>query len=863
LSIEEVSSGPRSAAEEKLPRGRLFVLALFGLLPAAFFPILLSRAAKLRPGTIHDYLWHLLPWASAHVLAFLLIRKYAGPRARIAIAFWALSAAAVLTVGGIASALVFLAILCFGLVVMGIGDGLARFLFEEGERNWGLSLGLGIAFTSVLGTYLAAAHLFTAWAIGSLLLLSLVIAQLRRRAGLLAGIRAGAAQVFSAQLSLSQGLALEGMFLFAVFAWVGASPPEVRSDAMRVYWPYVRLLGHFRGFFDLPFQWYFIVPQAGVTYAASLYVLFGSRCVRYAMLLALTALVAMVWSRVRGAGSSVSIAVALLVASCPLILGMTLSLMQDTFVSLATFLLALVCIEGRNPGSRAFWAAAGALAGLALAAKYTTVVYAGPLLAWAAWRSFRLERAARTLRGMVLGGGAALATAGPWLWHAYRQSGDPFFPFLIRISRPSLRPNGLGPFTLDRFHLAPGFRGWITWPFDVTFETNRFVEGLPGNLGIVVPVLLSLTVPLLFSRRHISSWPWILSAALGTVLLWTQTAYARYWLPGLWLLAPPAVSAALAFTKSAATRTAFGAAIPVVLLLQLPMEMNHSWSDSLGWPWEYYSGAIDDDGYYGRFPGYKALRRLDAVDPSWPRVWYTGIQQLGNSNVVPLQASDWEFHLHGAFSQTAVASYLDSAGCDYWIVNRNSPAANSFRILGVDKVFWNPGRAIAADRSVTIYRMPRAVARAPGSDLLRNGDFEIAEGGKPAAWAVNGAPRWIGASSAAKEGAAFVRLGPGDCLYQVVALPPGVHSFLLTEWVRRADPRSPSSFRLQVNWLDRMGRTLQPSLDVFRAEAEWAPFQKTETAPPEAVRGVVFLTNHDSASTTDFDDVHLYASRDP
>jgi hypothetical protein len=658
---------------------------------------------------------------------FLAIWRLFGRRKRILIGYWVLSAALVLAAGGLTAVLAFLAVLLFRAVVAVVGDGLARLLFDEADRNWGASLGLGILAAAVLGAYLAAFHLFTAWGVAVALSLGVGLSwwlggfgrsarstdanslrsdmrpvPLADRLGLLASEAGGA-------------LALEVAFLLGVFAWVGASAPEGRTDALRVYWPFVRLLDHFHGFFNLPYQWSFIAPQAGVTYAGSLFVSFGSRSVRYAMLLALTALVAMIWNSplsrrgddgVRATASSGSATVAILAASCPLILGMSLSLMQDTFVSLAVFLLALLCLEGRDPGSLRFWIGAGALCALALTAKYTTIAYAAPLIAWAACRSFREEGIARTIKGLIIMEGAALVVAGPWLWQAYRQSGDPFFPFLTTIFPAPLWPFGLGAPSLGRLHMVAGSRQWVTWPSEGAAGSGRLAELSMGNLGIAVPLLLMLACFACFGARRRAATPWISCAVVGTLLLWTQTGYARYWLPGIWLLAVPAAAAAADLAKGARSQVLCAAAAFFVLALQLPMEMSHAWFDPKGWPWDFYSGSLSEEGYFRRFPGFDAFRRLDAAaGERWPKVWCTGILQMGNARVIPLQAAEWEMHLHGGFATEAAAKFLRSAGCEYWVVDRRSPAGDFFRKLGLDEEFWTPERLFASDGGIAIYRM--------------------------------------------------------------------------------------------------------------------------------------------------------------
>jgi 4-amino-4-deoxy-L-arabinose transferase-like glycosyltransferase len=173
---------------------------------------------------------------------------------------------------------------------------------------------------------------------------------------------------------------------------------------------------------------------------------------------------------------------ALVLASCPVVLLETSSLMQDTFVALVAVLVALICLRGKDPGSIKFWAVIGGLMGLAWTTKYNLANYAIPLGCCAFLRSWKVKSWKRSLGGAALGVACALLTAAPWVWNTYRLSGNPLFPLLLKtfpspLWSDSVWPDGI--VSVGR-HLSPGLKGWLLWPVEMTYQTVS-VEGYPGT----------------------------------------------------------------------------------------------------------------------------------------------------------------------------------------------------------------------------------------------------------------------------------------------------------------------------------------------------------------------------------------------
>jgi hypothetical protein len=273
-----------------------------------------------------------------------------------ALIFWGVSLAGLLALGGLGVSRSFLGLVLIALILMAIGDRTSLLIMPPKVRSWPLALGFGIALTSMIGAVLSVFHIFQDWVLGLILLGGLVWSLRRRVRSLLQEFRLKWTHMCTVW-NFSHMLALEGVFLVTAFLIVAAASPELKSDAIRIYWPYVKLMKQSHGFFDLPFHFSYIIPQAGLSYAASIFLLLGSRAVRWAMLLPWLALVGIVASRFNLANvdssnrapSGVGVLLALVVASCPVMLWVTSSLMQDTFVCLVAVLFATICMWGKSP----------------------------------------------------------------------------------------------------------------------------------------------------------------------------------------------------------------------------------------------------------------------------------------------------------------------------------------------------------------------------------------------------------------------------------------------------------------------------------------------------------------------------------
>ncbi len=868
---------PVSGNLRKVNPGIAFGLVLLTI-AFIFYLRLFSRA----PGRseVFAFFFHaLLPAAMIHAALLLLLTFGLKIRARGALLFWTLSAAVLLGFGGWKNAQAFLLILLFGLVFSRIGSHVSRYLLVPASQSWGMYLALGLVMLSVVGAFLAWFHLFKWWILAPLIVIALA-PDLRSRMSILrSDVRRGW-NSFLSGWDLGVALMLEAMFLLGAYAYVTAVAPETHSDAVRFYWPYIRLLRHYSGFFDVQRQWSYIIPQAGVTYAAAVLSLLGNQAVRLSMLLPWSALIGIVCRRT-GQHRSARYAVAVVVASCPVILWVAPALMLDIFLCAAIAVLAVLCVEGREPGSSKFWMAIGVCAATAWAAKFTALAYVVPLVAYAGFRSYQVTGISKTLRGMIYSACSFLVTLSPWLANSYRQSGNPVFPFLLKLFPSPLWPRGVDAITLSSYRLPSGWRGWLLWPIDLTYHTSRFVEGYDGKLGLTLLVLLLLAL-LIIWKGNAGSRALVVTGIIATALLWTRTAYLRYWMPSLWLMAMAACGALEKRVRPIPAQRTIAFAAFVIMIPQVLFSMVNYWPSPRGWPWEVYARKVSWQDYLGgQFQSLsEEIERSQILDRRWPKIWFTGYEAVGHLQVQPMEATVWEFSLHTLGPRSKV-QYLCTAGCDYWIVNEDDLDALWFKAEGISNFFWKESHLVARTGALAVYRMPSVDqalqefdARAlPATELVLNGSFEQGKDRKPDFWIVDGEARQLSLGAAALEGKYCLQLNPKAVARQGIALPPGVQKVEFLANARSGQDGPPVTLRYSLYALGfekdpatipperqvQPERALDGKAEMVSVAGQWQQYRAVITIPNLARYFIVSVDNPGNNGEIWIDSVHLYS----
>ena len=151
-----------------------------------------------------------------------------------------------------------------------------------------------------------------------------------------------------ANWNVSAVIAIEGLFLLCSYFIIDCTAPENFSDSARFYWPYIKLLKHHSGFFDNPYQWSYVIPQAGLAYAGSIYVLLGATVVRWSMFLVWVAIIGILVRGRVNADLGLKISIAMVLGSIPLLLRLSTTLMQDIFVCLVVLVFSVICVENKD-----------------------------------------------------------------------------------------------------------------------------------------------------------------------------------------------------------------------------------------------------------------------------------------------------------------------------------------------------------------------------------------------------------------------------------------------------------------------------------------------------------------------------------
>jgi len=702
IDDSEVRSGDprrRPATAGRVSRAVFLAAAAAGGIALAAIGL---RQLEAHPEVPLDIFFAVVAVALLHAFLYGAILRLFGSRRTVAAIFFAASTLLLLAAAGPRRAAAVAVLLVAAAVLALIGKRIARAVVPAGVLSTGVGLGTGIAAASIVATLLATAGEFRPMFLLPITALTALwgISGARR----VTRARHGGADSVPGEWNWRVAAEWEIAFLIMATLLAKGLSPESGFDAVSRYLPYVKILARFHALPDVPWQFPFVLPQAGLAYAATLG--WAPVAQRGAFLLALAAAALLVIRRSR-APLDISLVVALIVVSCPLIEGSARGLQPDAFGWVAVLLLGVVSTEGEPAGSVRFGLALGAFAGLCWCAKYSTIGFAAPLVLYALHRS----RAAagwrglcRTLAGSVAG---TVFAAGPWLLHTWRTSGNPVFPFL-----PSIFPSPLWRGHIDTVW-GGGFafeKGWrvLLFPIDMTIHTRRYIESAPGSFGLIL-----LVFPLLvaFSLRSLdrSEKVWLAAAVVGTAAMWTRTPYLRYWLPAFWLAAPAAAAGARRVAEGRVGRNLAVGAFIAIASIQAGLGAFHSRSAFDGRSWKIFFGRLSEAEAIAEMPGAAALARLQAVDGSWPRVWYTGISAVGHADVIPILGTPWELAFHVRLENAAeLFRYIDSVGCRYWVVSNSLKHPAETASLGIPRRYWKPGDVVLHDRFVTIYSLPRS-----------------------------------------------------------------------------------------------------------------------------------------------------------
>jgi hypothetical protein len=199
---------------------------------------------------------------------------------------------------------------------------------------------------------------------------------------------------------------------------------------------------------------------------------------------------------------------------------------MQTEAPTAALLVWLVTLIARAPDPRTRASFSGALlVGGLLGLKLAAALFAVLLLPWALWRHRPSLRAAHALIATA----AAVALGGSSYAYAFFIAGNPFLPLFNGWFRSPFFATS--DFDDARWHAGFDWR----LPWDLTFDTGRYLEAFAGGGGFVLIALSGVWLLALTARRT------AVAAAMLTVLIAVPLLpmqYLRYVFPAIVALLP-------------------------------------------------------------------------------------------------------------------------------------------------------------------------------------------------------------------------------------------------------------------------------------------------------------------------------------
>ncbi len=351
--------------------------------------------------------------------------------------------------------------------------------------------------------------------------------------GTVARVRRALAALGSVELpSWQVRAALVLLLVVLCIHWFAAIEPESSADGLTMHLAISADLAahHVMTFHPSLFVWC-VMPMAADFSYAIVYLLGGEAAaslLNFALLLGLAALLfaaAREWLP-----TAAALLAAALFVSTPLVHLVTGSLFSENFVAVMIFGMVMALWRYHERADvRNLWFAA-ALGGTAASAKFGACAFALVALVFAAMELCRR----RALRPALVAAALLIAFAAPPYLIAYVRTGNPVFPFLNNTFPSRLLEHGV-EFRNNAFTQP------ISWNtlFDLTFHTDRYIEGLKGAFGFQYLFLIPLAAVALFAARsYAARLAAAVALAAGAIVMSSQP-YARYIYPALPLLVVP------------------------------------------------------------------------------------------------------------------------------------------------------------------------------------------------------------------------------------------------------------------------------------------------------------------------------------
>lgn len=505
-----------------------------------------------------------------------------------------------------------------------------------------------------------------------------------------------------------------GWFLFV---FVQALAPETQFDALVYHLALPQLYIEQGRFIATPYSmqsWFYLGADMDYLLAMLLGGQVAGKLVHFAFLLLTVAAIAAFGAQAFGRRSGLFAAA--LYASTPLVAWEGSTAYVDLALSCYCLLAIVAAHTWPQRRSLRWLCLAGAMSGFAISVKISALYLLLPLgaVVGAVALFARSQRRPQRLLPPVAFGLATLAFGLPWPLLRLAQTGNPVFPFYNDLFKSPDWPAGATVPLITTFGIGYSPGDLLRLPWALTFQSERFYEGLPG--GVIGLSLLIL--PLLALRRPFSRAATLLLALLVPFgILWIDNGYQylRFALPGLplvCLLAGYALAGLRRFASPGArTIRPLANIVSVALLLcwiaaNLPLALPLYWNIPERVPLRVALGRESQDAYLARvipsYNAYRAIERLHPGDTIHILAIFEEFRLYAPGIVEPL----WSPVLPPLANETQALAALREHGVTHLLINRPAVPASVRDLFLLQPAFLERyGELEYNARGIVVYRL--------------------------------------------------------------------------------------------------------------------------------------------------------------
>lgn len=410
----------------------------------------------------------------------------------------------------------------------------------------------------------------------------------------------------------------------------------------------------------------------------------------------------------------------------------------------------------------------------------------------------------------------ALVAAAPYV-RAWALTGNPVFPFFNGIFKSDL---------FAHVNFKDAWQAPVDWtlPYALTFDSGRFMEGLPGSAGFQWLLLLPATAIAVAARRNRHALVMMTAGLALFTAVFLGSKYLRYVFPALAMLMP-VIGIGISALGPLLMRIATGLAVACIAL-------NCGFLTAAGLKYsDFPVGIIGDatarDAYVqARLPIRSAIEAINALDgDSRPVAFFCQPAGAGLRGK-PLYASwyngPFDTAVREARSSSDIGRLLCRSGVDYIILDaRWGTAEQRAMVEGVSDLVTQLGAA--------------QVRRVQEGSCLSEESLRDPQFGLHDAWSTVGALE----RCADRGGIVVSQQRPAT---QRIDVRPGA-GYVMTVESTGIDGVTPC--RAQVNWLDSQGRIVRSDIEVFDASTTMTRHVMRRRAPASSTSGIVYATSHD------------------